>query len=185
MSYGEHGDALASMWRRATLIGDTDDRGTQQLLKKLRGLASEEPEDVYRPQWHGLSSHPPKGSEGLLAALGGRADRWLALGFEHKDHRPKETPPGGTVLYDAHGKVIRLFKDELTVDAGGKPVTIKNASSVKIEADTTISIGVKNGRWIKITPNRVFLGGKSPEDEPVPKVMTDAGASDPVRASID
>jgi phage gp45-like len=179
MGYGEHGDALATMWRRATLIGEADDTGTQQLLKKLRGLKSEEPEDVYRPQWHGVTSHPPKGSEGLLAALGGRADRFLALGFEHKDHRPKNLPAGGTAIYDANGKVLKFVKDETDLDAGGKPVKIRNATTVTVEGSEKITLKV-GSMVVVVKPDRIDLGA-----DPAPhKVVTAAGPSEKVYAVI-
>jgi phage gp45-like len=96
-------------------VQKTDDSGTQQILKKMTGLKSETFEDVYRPQPHGFSSHAPSGSEGVYLALGGRSDRLLALGFEHKDYRPKNTPEGGTILYNHTGDVVRVFKDQLEV----------------------------------------------------------------------
>src|SRR5438105_4752594 len=114
--FPEHREGLISSLRRATVV-ETDDSGTQQFLKRLRGLASERPEDVYRPQPHGFTSHAPVGSEGILAALGGRSDRMLALGFEHKDKRPKNLPEGGVALYDADGKIIKVVKDEILIDA--------------------------------------------------------------------
>jgi phage gp45-like len=36
-----------------------------------------------------------------------------AIGFEHKDHRPKNLPVGGTALYDATGKILKIVKDEI------------------------------------------------------------------------
>jgi hypothetical protein len=79
----------------------------------MTGLKSETFEDAYRPQPHGISSHAPSGSEGVYLALGGRSDRLLALGFEHKDHRPKDTPEGGTIIYDHTGDAIRVVKDKI------------------------------------------------------------------------
>lgn len=112
--FPEGQEGLIGSLRRAT-VQKTDDSGTQQILKKMTGLKTEAFSDVYRPQPHGLSSHAPEGSEGVFLALGGRSDRLLALGFEHKDHRPKDTPEGGTVLYNHTGDAIRVFKDNLDV----------------------------------------------------------------------
>jgi hypothetical protein len=110
--FPEGQEGLVATLRRAT-VQKTDDSGTQQMLKKMTGLKSETFEDVYRPQPHGFSSHAPSGSEGLYLALGGRSDRLLAVGFEHKDFRPKDTPEGGTVLYNHTGDIIRVFKDNM------------------------------------------------------------------------
>lgn len=110
--FPEGQEGIVAQMRRATVL-KTDDSGTQQILKKLTGLKSETFEDIYRPQPHGFTSHAPSGSEGVFLALGGRSDRLLALGFEHKKHRPKDTPEGGVALYDHTGDIIRVFKDNL------------------------------------------------------------------------
>lgn len=176
-------DATLATLRRATLL-EVDDAGTQQIIKRMRGLAAERPEDVYRAQPHGFTSHPPEGSEGLFLALSGRSDRMLGLGFEHKDHRPKSLPPGGAALYDANGKIIKLIKDENVWDAGGKPVTIRNATTIKIEATESVAIGV-DGRWIRIRPGRVDLAVKTATEDAPYKVVTEAGPSEVVFARLD
>lgn len=179
--FPEGQEGIVAQIRRATLL-KTDDSGTQQILKQLRGLASEQPVDVYRPQPHGFSSHAPSGSEGLFLALGGRSDRLLALGFEHKDKRPKNLPEGGTALYDADGKILKMVKDGVDLDAGGKPVTIRNATTVKIEGSDAV-FGVQ-GRYVRVRAGRVDLGIESPTDSAPNAVITDAGPSTKVFAVI-
>src|SRR3954453_3278600 len=109
--FPEGQEGLIGTLRRAA-VQKTGNSGTQQILKNMTGLKSETFEDVYRPQPHGFSSHAPKGSEGVFLALGGRSDRLLALGFEHKDFRPKNTPEGAPILYNHTGDVVRVFKDQ-------------------------------------------------------------------------
>src|SRR6266705_2115064 len=99
MTAPEDRDAIRAMIRRATLLA-IDDSESQQRLK-LRGLKSEQLDKVVRVQDFGFHSSPPDGAEGLLLALGGRSDRAMALGFEHKAHRPKNRPAGSTAIYDA------------------------------------------------------------------------------------
>jgi phage gp45-like len=118
-------DSLIGTLRRGTSL-DVDDSGTQQIIKNLRGLASEQFQDVYRPQPHGFSSNPPTGSEGIFLSLGGRSDRLLALGFEHKDKRPKNLPAGASVLYDAQGNVVRMMMaNGIQIDASAGKVYVK------------------------------------------------------------
>lgn len=181
--YPEAQEAIIAQLRRATLER-LDDSGTQQIIKKMRGLASESPEDIFRAQTHGFSSHPPKGSEGLLLALGGRSDRMVALGFEHKDKRPKSLDEGGSALYDADGKIIKLVKEKNYWDAGGKPVEITNATTIEIKGQTDITIGL-DGRWIRIRPGRVDLGIESKDEDAPYKVMTEGGPSAIVYARVD
>lgn len=125
-------DSLIGTLRRGTSL-DVDDSGTQQIIKKLRGLSSEQFEDIYRPQPHGLSSNPPSGSEGVFLALGGRSDRLLALGFEHKDLRPKNLPSGAAVLYDSKGNVVRMMTaDGIQIDASAGKVYVKPGSDQNV-----------------------------------------------------
>jgi phage gp45-like len=168
--FPEGQDGLVTGFRRATVL-KTDDTGTQQMLKQLRGLRGELPEDVYRPQQHGLSSHAPAGSEGLFLALGARSDRLLGLGFEHKDKRPRNLPEGGVALYDADGKLLKLVKDEVSLDAGGKPVRIVNASKITLDVSGTLVV---------IKPGRIDLG----EDNAANAVVTTGGPSSVVFAKV-
>jgi phage baseplate assembly protein V len=181
--FPENRDSTVGTLRRAR-VEKIDDSGAQQIMKRLLGMSSDEPEDVYRAQSHGFTSHPPAGSEGLFLALGGRSDRLVGLGFEHKDKRPKDLPEGGTALYDADGKVLKFIKDETTLDAGGKPIKITNASTVLIEGASDVAVGVKDGRYVRIRPGRVDLGVTSATAEASNAVMTDAGPSSVVFAVV-
>lgn len=176
--FPEGRDNLLGMIRRATLL-DTDDSGSQQMMRKLRGLRSEFPEDVYRPQPHGLSSHAPAGSEGVLIALGGRSDRLLGIGFEHKDHRPRDLPRGATVLYDDKGNIVYLKSaDGVAIEAKVGKVTIEaKAGEITIEA--------KSGK-VSIKPSagqNVYLGGDG-ADGTYARVMTESGPSANVFAKV-
>jgi phage gp45-like len=153
--FPEGQEGLIGSLRRAT-VQKTDDSGTQQILKNMTGLKSETFEDVYRPQPHGISSHAPKGSEGVYLALGGRSDRLLALGFEHKDHRPKDTPEGGTIIYDHTGDAIRVVKDKID-HVHSKEINLKIAKGYDKgkavdEADgPVIALVMKKGDSITVT----------------------------------
>ncbi|MCB2106350.1 MAG: phage baseplate assembly protein [Rhodobacteraceae bacterium] len=117
-------EGLIGSLRRGT-VQKIDDSGTQQFLKRATGLKSEAFEDIHRPQTHGFSSHPPAGSEGLFLALGGRSDRLLAIGFEHKDHRPKDLAEGQAKLYDHKGNVVFMKGDGLSVNAKTGSVEVR------------------------------------------------------------
>lgn len=178
MRYGfpEGRDSVVGSLRRAR-VDRIDDSGAQQIMQKLQGLAGDAPEDVYRAQSHGFSSHPPAGSEGLFLSLGGRSDRLIGIGFEHEEKRPKDLPEGGTALYDADGKILKFIKDETTLDAGGKPIKITNASTVLIEGSSDVAVGIKGGRYIRIRGGRVDLGVASPSADAPNAVVTTAGPS--------
>lgn len=157
--FPEGQEGLIGSLRRATVL-KTDDSGTQQILKKMTGLKTEQFEDVYRPQPHGFSSHAPSGSEGVYLALGGRSDRLLALGFEHKKFRPKDTPEGGTVLYNHTGDIVRVFKDNMdavhskliNIKIGkGQEIGDDGSSAAEDDDETNISIVLKAADSITVT----------------------------------
>jgi phage gp45-like len=158
-------DSLLGTLRRGTVL-QTDDSGSQQMLTRLRGLASEQFSGVYRAQPHGLSSHPPAGAEGIFLALGGRSDRLLALGFEHKDYRHKNLREGESVLYDSAGNVLLARTD--------KGVLIKNK-------DGHIVVDPSEAKKEK----KVYLGGDPDKKHSFAKVATEAGPSPYVYARID
>lgn len=133
MSYYEHDDAIRAILRRGALREDANDKGTQQLVN-VSGFKNDEPDEVHRVQMPGLHSVPVKGSEGFFSPMGGRSDRLLFIGGEHKDHKPKGKEAGDTFLYDHHGNIVSLVKKEYRVVhskvvhlvAGGIPIVIKD-----------------------------------------------------------
>lgn len=150
-------DNIRAMLRRAT-VEEVDDSGSQQLVR-MRGLKGETFSKVYRAQPHGFSSVPPKDSEALLLALGGRSDRVIMIGAEHRSHRPKDLPAGAGALYGVNGELISLI---------GGVVRIVGAT-LMVEADTKIVLKAP----------RVDLGEEGGE-----KVVTEAGPSSKVYAKV-
>ncbi|WP_164635044.1 phage baseplate assembly protein [Rhodopseudomonas sp. BR0G17] len=167
--FPEGQEGLVSSLRRATVL-KTDDSGTQQILKRITGLKSETFEDVYRPQMHGFSSHAPQGSEGVFLALGGRSDRLLAIGFEHKDHRPKNLPEGNATLYDDKGNVV------WAKGSGGLSVNAKTGVVEVWSQDDKVTVKPGDGKL-------VYLGGDG-TDGTYDFVSTVSGPSINVKARI-
>lgn len=154
-------DGSLAHLRRASVV-KVDDSGSQQKLN-LRGLASDRPEEIVRILPHGFSSNPPENSEGVLLALGGRSDRVMFLGGEHKDYRQKNLPKGTAVLYDHKGNVIYARSDKGIL--------------VKAKQDHVI-VQPQQGK-------RVYLGGNPEDGHQFAKVMTEDGPSPHVYARID
>jgi hypothetical protein len=109
--FWEHDDGMRPTTRRAQII-KVDDSKSQQRVD-FSGLAKEKPKKIWRPQDFGYSSNPPKDSDGVMIQMGSRSDRTLYLDGGHKDYRPKNTPEGGTVLFDHTGDIIRIFPDRM------------------------------------------------------------------------
>lgn len=155
----EHDDAIRSMLRRARVLKVYDD-GTQQKLD-LGVLKKERPEKIVRVLPHGFSSNPNAEAEGILLQLGGRSDRSLFFGGEHKDYRQKNLKTGQAVLYDDKGNVVfAKGADGLAVHAKEGKVYVQPGSG-------------KN----------VYLGGDG-TDGSYAKVMTESGPSANVYAKL-
>lgn len=167
--FPEGQEGLIASLRRAT-VQKTDDSGTQQILKKMTGLKTESFEDVYRPQSHGFSSHAPSGSEGLYLALGGRSDRLVALGFEHKDKRIRNLSEGNAVLYDDKGNVAWMQ------GTGGISLNAKTGTVGITSQDNKVFVKPASGQM-------VFLGGDG-TDGAYDFVETVSGPSINVKARI-
>ena len=115
-------DTRATMLRRAS-VSELDATGSQHLAK-LKGLKGEELDKVPRIKEFGFSSRPPAGAEAMILALGGRSDRAMVLGIDHKDHGPRDLGVGQTAIYDAHGNVISLVEREIRM-VGATSITLK------------------------------------------------------------
>lgn len=109
----EHDDAVRSHTRRARVV-EVNDKGSQQRVD-LKGLKNEKPKKIWRPQGFGYTSVPPKDSDGVMIQMGGRSDRTLYQDGGHEKYRPKKTPEGCSALFNMHGDIIRVFKDNADV----------------------------------------------------------------------
>lgn len=162
----EHEDGIRSSTRRARIV-EVDDSRSQQRLK-IKGLKNEEAKKIWRTQDFGFSSVPPADSDGIFEQLGSRSDRSTYRDAGHEKYRPKNTPEGGTVLFNHSGDIIRVFKDNLDAvhskkinirighgyDAGnsGNDGDAATAIDDKQSDDTkTISIVAEDGVGITLT----------------------------------
>ena len=164
----EHDDAVRTIIRRARIL-KVDDSGTQQKLN-LAGLKNERLEEIVRILPHGFTSNPNKEAEGVMLQLGGRSDRTMFFGGEHKDYRQKNLPTGTAVLYDDKGNVIYA--------KGGSGIRV-NAKNGEVELHSQ-----DNKVWVKPGDGKfVFLGGDG-TDGSYSFVMTEAGPSVNVKAKV-
>jgi phage baseplate assembly protein V len=152
-------------------ITDVDDSGKQQTVSHY-AFAGELHSEVYRPQVFGLSSRPPKGSTGVVVALGGERSRSVFLGGEHDDHRPKGLKEGEAKLYDAEknslyfarkngvmlttskgdtkvetkeGKITVTAKGDIEVKTSGGKVTLSADGNLYVTASGNIYLGSSDG----------------------------------------
>lgn len=170
-------------------LNKVDDSGKQQFVDH-HGFAGETHTGVYRPQNFGFSSHPPKGSTGIVVSLGGERSRSLFLGGEHDDHRPKDLGEGEAKLYDAEGNVIFLsrkngtkiktVKGDTVIETDDGKFTLSSKGDKSFESKDG-KVTMKAGGDVVIEANgKILLGGASASA----RVATESGFSDKVLAVI-
>lgn len=117
------------------VLDETDDSGRQQGLKtsgREREQLGSDKHRILRVQAYGLSGHAPKGSQGVVIAIGGNPDQAVLLGGEHPDHRPKDLGEGEVMLYSQFGQKIHLKANgDVDIDAPGT-VYIRSGGTVEI-----------------------------------------------------
>lgn len=107
----------------------TDDSGDIQRVDIL-GYANEQMDGAIRPQPHGFTSVPPKGSNGIGLRARGMSELPIILGLEHEQVRPKNFKPGESAHYDDQKQISKLARDghyatakKHVFTAGNKPDT--------------------------------------------------------------
>lgn len=130
---------------RITAVRDEDG------LQLVSGFtqAGEFVKDAIRLQGHGLSTHPPAGSLGIVAFLYGRRDMPTLIGIEHTDHRPKSTPEGGAVLYDHKGNKHTIVEAQQHIKHSTKIVL--EAPSIVLKGN--VDLGDEGGEPVDRTDN--------------------------------
>lgn len=104
---------------RVRLTGTRDGGGLQ--LVSLEGLAGERLPNIVRLQQFGASGHAPKGSTGLLVAIGGARSSALLIALDHPGSRPTDLQEGEYRIYNAHGDYVHLAADgQMTLKARTK-----------------------------------------------------------------
>lgn len=106
------------------LVRLIDSDEARQLLQV--GLYDGTLDGVEHFEAYGLTTHPPKGAEAILLALGGSRDHTVALAVGDRRVRLKGLAQGEVALYDDEGTVIVLRR--------GKRVEIR-AERVEVVAD--------------------------------------------------
>ena len=118
-----------------------DDAQKMQAVQ-LEGLPGEVLDGVERMQDYGMSSHPPKGAEAILVALGGQRQHSVVIAAEDRRHRVTGLQEGEVCLYTmeddddgAHrmtlkqGRILDIEVDELRITTGASSVVMNNAGT--------------------------------------------------------
>lgn len=121
-------------WGRVAFSDDT--KAAQLLQVKLND--SETRDATPRIAEFGFTSRPPVGADLILAFMAGDRSKAVVIATGHQASRPKGLAEGEAKLYDLWGKYLHLAHDGIVVEAGGLPVTVKNATQVTIVASDSV-----------------------------------------------
>jgi len=130
---------------RAIVSAVRDDQGFQVL--QLKGLPREILDGVERFQNYGFTSVPLKGSEAIVAFLGGSRSHGVAIAVDDRRHRKKDLQPGESAQYSDEGDSITLKRGNLIEIKGSGKIDI-NAPDVKIIGTTKFTIQSFQGLFV-------------------------------------
>lgn len=179
---------------RGRLTAVNDEKGVQRLDVKV--LAGETHTNVERFQQAGLTTHPPAGSEVVIAYMGANRTHPVVVAVENKKYRRRKLKPGGAALQDLAGKGVEITAepDALNVNSNGQPLKVRfdDGTTIEFSADgvtmkkgdasvtlTADSLKATKGLSVTITPTRVDLGGEGGL-----RVATEGGLSNKVFAIL-
>jgi phage baseplate assembly protein V len=119
-----------SVIRRGEIVEVIDDGDLQLVI--ATGLHGETIKSAHRSQYFGSSENPPVGSHGQFLLSNGRPDQAYMMAAEHPDHRPRNTGAGEKVLYNAHGDVISIVKQNIRIVT---PKFTVEAATIELKGD--------------------------------------------------
>lgn len=125
------GRRVAMMLARGVLAAVSDGGGLQGL--RLRLLADEEKDGIERVQQYGLTSVPLAGAEAVIVFLGGNRDHGLVVAVDDRRYRLRGLRGGEVALYDDLGQSVHLTRDGIVIRGAGRPVTLTDAPTVRLE----------------------------------------------------
>ena len=133
-----------SLMRRALLMlshgilrATTDNAGIQTHQVQLND--HETVDGLPHLQMFGFASRPRVGSDSLVLFHGGDRSKGVVIGTNDRRAHP-QLREGDVCLHDDRGCALTLGAGGVDVDAGGRPVRIRNAGSVTLIASGTVRI---------------------------------------------
>lgn len=130
-------DANAIGVGQVTQVDDSKEAQLVQVTERAAGtgFADRPTDNVTRVTEFGFASHPPLNSEVLVIRRGGDRSQPIAIATSHRPSRPRDLGEGDAGIYDVRGAKVMLTADGLVIDCAGLPATIRNATTLRIEAD--------------------------------------------------
>jgi phage baseplate assembly protein V len=148
---------LAGLFRRLLFMVTrgrvllVDDAKPAQLLQ-LRLGADWVQDEIPRLAEYGFQSHPPDGSDAVVACLAGNPTDAVVVATGHQTYRIRDLGKGEVAISDDKGQLVHLSADGIKIDGAGLPITINAPAGVTINGPLTINGAVtNNGKNISAT----------------------------------
>lgn len=127
---------------RAILSAINDGGAVQTVQAQL--MADEVQDDAERIQQYGYTSVPLPGAEAVLVFVGGNRDHGLVIATEDRRYRLVGLAAGEVAIYDDQGQKVHLTRAGIVVNGAGKPITLTNASKVRMETSLEVTGDIKD-----------------------------------------
>lgn len=134
-----------------------DDSGPVQIVQVK--LSPKETPDLRRLAEFGFVCWPLEGADAVALFVAGNRGNGVIIATGDQRHRLKLENPGEAALHDAFGKYVWLKKESTEVDAGGMPITIKNAAGITITSTEHVTLNMGGKNVIINDPGTVQLAG--------------------------
>lgn len=82
---------------------------------------------------YGFFSHAPAGTDAVALSVSGDRSNMLVIGTNNQAARPRNTKMGEVWIHDDQGTSIVLGRNGITINGGGRPITVTNASKARFE----------------------------------------------------
>lgn len=136
---------IKKLWRRMLLvvgrgrITTANDSGPVQEVQVQIGML-ETRDTTPRVAEYGFTSHPLPGCHGVVVFVGGDRSNGVIIGTNDQTARLKNLKPGEVAIYDDLGQSVWLKRTGIEVNGAGLPIKVFNTPTVRVEADTSITL---------------------------------------------
>jgi phage baseplate assembly protein V len=133
---------LSNMVSRGTVLMVDATGQTQRLQISL--TAGDPKDGVEQIEPYGLTSHPHPGGQHVTAFLGGDRGNGITLIVGDIRYRLIGLAEGEVALYDDLGQQVHLTRNGIVINGAGKPITLTNASKVRMETNLEVTGEIKD-----------------------------------------
>lgn len=133
---------IGNMLARGTVTMANAANRMQTLQLKL--LSGETKDGVEHFEPYGFTSHPKSGAEHLTVFLDGDRGHGITVVVSDRRYRLKGLAEGEVAISDDLGQKVHLTRNGIVINGAGKPITLTNASKVRMETSLEVTGEIKD-----------------------------------------